>query len=270
MNSRIENGKTAWENREEIENELQHIYNTTDEIDYIVLKENQIEYTVNDDIHSNKVLVFDDTPEAFFERVVFDEKVRDYLNPDKVADFIYNCIDINAVSCVKAIAFIYNEPVYDDKGEIEGYKVTNARKELMTLLDTEDEYAYEVGIDGEPLLGICWVERSAVIINVDAIVKAAKEDYYDYGEDFFESFENALLLTICHEFRHAVYEFNEFTALGTKEYPRDGGIERNVEDYGNAEAMRILHNTDAFPYVDAIYSDNLKTMEKQSESIEII
>lgn len=266
MNSRIENGTTAWKSRKDVEDELQHIYNTTDEIDYIKLGSDRIEYCLNDGLHSNKIIVFDDSSEKLSKRMVYDEKVCDYLEPDKVADFIYNCIDINAVSSVKSVALLWNEPVYDSDGEIESYTASDARKQLMDLLDTYDEYAYEVGIgiDGEPLLGICWVEHSTVIINVDAIVKAAEEEAEIYGEDFLENFENALVSTICHEFRHAAYDFSEFTELGTKEYPKDGGIERNVEDYGNREAMKLLHNKDAFPYIDAMYSKNLE-IERNEE-----
>lgn len=65
-------------------------------------------------------------------------------------------------------------------------------------------------------------------------------------------------LRICHEFRHAVYEFNEVTPKNgvDERYPANGGLEENVEDYGNREAEKLMFNKEANKYISAMFQIN--------------
>lgn len=197
-----------------------------------------------------------DTLEAFRERFITDDKVKEHLNPDAVAEFIYNCIDMNALCCVQHIALLYDEPVLDEDGEVEEWKETKGRRELMDKAsDGCDEYAFEVGLE---TLGINWVERSAVIINVSELLKSseeiAKDIYGENWESFADSiFREGLVQTICHEFRHAFYELNEMIPYDAERYPKDGGLEADVEQYGNREAERLMMNKDAMKYISAMF-----------------
>ena len=44
-----------------------------------------------------------------YQGMTFYDKVKEYLDIDAVADFIYNCIDVNAVSSVQCVALLYDD-----------------------------------------------------------------------------------------------------------------------------------------------------------------
>ena len=190
--------------------------------------------------------------------MIIDEKVKQYVNPDKVAEFIFHCIDVNALAVLNTIVLLYDEPVLDEYGEIEDWKETGARKKMCEW--TYDEYAFEIGRER---LGTTWVERSTVIINISELVKTSEEiakdiestAYYstDWEREFTPVFWNGLVSTICHEFRHLFYECNEFTPLGTDEYPIEDGLETNVEDYGNEQMELLMHDKKAKSFIAAMF-----------------
>lgn len=227
-------------------------------------KDQYISYWVEDDWsgYERKIYFPDkDDVSRIKNALIIDDKVKEYLDPDAVADFIYNCIDVNALGSVQHIALLYDEPILNEDGCIEDWKETKGRQELMDRAsDGCDEYALEVGLEN---LGINWVERSAVIINVGNIVDAAKEaaemfaeDYYgdknEWRKEFQKEFEIALVSTICHEFRHSVYEMNEFTPKDGSDpnYPALGGEEDAVEEYGNREMERLRSDPKARLFIE--------------------
>lgn len=275
MNSRIEGGSPTFDNKQAIINEVwawvhsedvemddnskAYFFNGVDEIkpegseEYISYWDTEAEY-------ERKIFFPEaDTLENFKKRMIFDDKVKEVLDPDAVTEFIYNCIDVNALSSVQHIAFLYDEPILDEDGEIEDWKETVGRQELMDKAsDGCDEYAFEVGLEQ---LGINWVERSAVIINVSEHLKTAEQLSNDiYGNEYYadDIFREGLVQTICHEFRHAVYELNEVTPKNgvDERYPANGGLEENVEDYGNREAEKLMFNKEANKYISAMFQIN--------------
>lgn len=261
MNSRIENGQMTLNSKEKIiaevnqwlaEEEIEEIYEETDKY---------ISYPTDDGmIIAERTIWFPETDslQRIKDIMLCDEKAKELISPDKVAEFIYNCIDVNALAVVNHIAF-----VYDDE---DGLLSDSCRHELEER--TGDEYAREICDD---TLGITWVERSAVIINVGRLVETSEEIAEDnaifYGtsvqSEFGETFKEGLVQTICHEFRHLFYECNEYTPLGSPEYPHEGGTECFVEDYGNNEAINLNHNPIASKLIDAMIANN---QEKQKET----
>lgn len=284
MNSRIENGSftfedkaevinnvSSWVKEEEVEtddNSKAYFFDGIEEAkpeggdEYISFWGN------NGLIEYERKIYFPeaDTLENFKKRLIFDEKVKEHLDVDAVAEFIYNCIDVNALGVVQHIAFLYDEPILDENGEVEEWEETAGRQELMDRAsDGYDEYAFEVGLE---TLGINWVERSAVIINVSELLKSAEniaqniygEAWESYVDDIFRE---GLVQTICHEFRHAFYELNEFTPYDEANYPPDGGLEENVEAYGNREAEKLMLNKEANKYISAMFQINGTEQEKE-------
>lgn len=262
MNSRLENGQAAWESREALVKEIEGYLEEGDIEDIYAITEDYIAYESYDGMMASERRLYfleNETPASVFGRMCFDEKVLEHISPEGVADFIFNCIDVNAVAAVRAVALVYNEAIVDEYGDIEEYEPSAARSVLNDMVaDGCDEYAYEVGIqDGEPTLGITWVERSAVIINVDAVVASAKEIAADLDREweFDGIFREAFVQTLCHEFRHAVYDLNEFIEVGNNPaYPADGGLEDAVEAYGNAEAERLMCDGAAMGYVAGMFN----------------
>jgi len=257
MNSRIENGEMSLRSKEEV---LNQVYTWLDEDESIeeILEETDayVSYFV-DDFERSIYFPEKDSVDRIKKAMCYDEKVKAFVDPDKVADFIYNCIDVNALACVEHIALLWDKPAFDKDGNIEGWEETEGRKQLMENVG-DDEYALCVGVEA---LGMNWVERSVVIINISELVKSSEEiaeiyasDYYTNMESEFPMvFEEALVQTICHEFRHSIYDMNEFTPLGSEEYPYDGGLEENVEDYGNDEAYALMRNEKATPYIESMF-----------------
>ena len=50
-----------------------------------------------------------DTIETIRNMILCDEKVKEYLDIDKTAEFLYNCIDLHSLACVQHIALVWNE-----------------------------------------------------------------------------------------------------------------------------------------------------------------
>ena len=260
MNSRIENGQTTLKSKEEIvaevnqwlaDGEIEEIYEVTDKYigyesyDGMIVAERNIYFPETDSLQRIKDIL------------LCDEKAKKLIDPDKVAEFIYNCIDVNALAVVNHIAFVYDD---------EELSPNSCRHELSER--TGDEYALEIGDDE---LGVTWVERSAVIINIGKLVETSEEiandnaDFYQTSPEaeFANTFKEGLVQTITHEFRHLFYECNEFTPLGSPDYPHDGGLENSVEDYGNNEAINLMHNPTASKLISAMVATN---QEKQKET----
>ena len=197
----------------------------------------------------------DETAPIIKKRVVADPEVTNYLNLDKVAEFIYQYIDANALMVMDRIAFLWD--TYDEFDCLQDN--SEARGELASLYN--DEYAYEIG---EGNLGITWVEHGAVIVNVANILKSAKEIAAEPDEWHSEEtlFREALIQTICHECRHLLYECNEIIEIGEgTSYPEDGGMEYAVEEYGNDEADRLLHDKSARRLINAMFRESEKALE---------
>ena len=190
--------------------------------------------------------------------MIYDDEVKDYLNIDAVAEFIYKYIDVNALCCIKGIALFYDK---DDCKDNE----SKGRYDLMSLTDG-DEYAVEICLDA---LGINWVDQSIVVLNISNLLKSTEEICKDvYGEDweyyFDTEFQRGIVQTICHEFRHTIYDINEITEKDGSDprYPANGGLEDNVEDYGNEEAERLLADRGARQLINKMFIPENKTIKK--------
>lgn len=262
MNSRIENGQMTLNSKEDIvaevsqwlaDGEIEEIYEITDKYisyetyDGMIAAERSIHFPETDSLQRIKDIL------------LCDEKAKELIDSDKVAEFIYNCIDVNALAVVSHIAFVYD----NEEDELSS---DSCRYELEER--TGDEYAREIGDDQ---LGVTWVERSAVIINIGMLVETSAEiandnaDFYGTSPEaeFESTFKEGLVQTITHEFRHLFYECNEYTPLGSPEYPHEGGAECEVEDYGNNEAINLKHNPVASKLIDAMV---VVGQEKQKET----
>lgn len=275
MNSRIENGTLEMNSREtiirnvmewcvaedvELDDDSKAFFFDGEEAAKPEGADDYISYWADDGLIEYERKIYfpeNDTLDKFKQRLIYDEKVREHVDPDAVMEFIYNCVDLNALSSVQHIALLYDEPIRDENGEIEDWKETAGRQELMDRAsDGCDEYAMEVGLEQ---LGINWVERSAVIINIEQLVKTSEElaeDIYgDKNVGYDDFFREGLVSTICHEFRHAVYDINEtvYKDGSDHRYPRDGGLEENVEAYGNREMEMLMINKQARGYIDKMF-----------------
>lgn len=246
MNSRIENGTMVFSSKEEVmkwlaDEKMKEIYESDG---------NHIAY-FNGETERKIFYPETDSTKRIRESICFDEKVTDYLDIDKTAEFISNCIDVNAIAATDTVALLWDEPIYDENGDIEDYREdTKGRTELMDRTDATDEYVLEVARD---LLGCNWTEKSAIVVNVGELVSVAKEIAEECDRDFDEVFKEAVVQTICHEFRHAVYEMTDFLPE-TENYPADGREEYEVEQYGNLEADFLMHNANAIPYIEKMFS----------------
>lgn len=265
MNSRVENGSCIWNTKEEI---LRDIAGDTELDAEITAQESEdyVEYCT-DSVHRISVPERDSI-DRIKNILIADEKVRDYINMDKLAEFVWNCIDVNALAVVRNITLLWNEPAkyrffigLTDEDFIE-WGCSPARAAMIQELDCEDdEYGYEIGLDGDnELLGITWTEQSSVIINVSALVNTCHELVSRYGGDFWDEFKRSLISTLLHEFRHLVYEVNDFldkSAIPSMypKYPEFGRTEFGVEEYGNKECEKLLWNPKARPYIDGLTTD---------------
>ena len=162
-------------------------------------------------------------------RVLMDSKVQQIIDKNMLTSFLNQHIDENSLMVLNYIAFIYETE--EEESEI--------RENLENIY--YDEYAREVGSD---TLGMTWVERQVVIINVSNILETSidiSEDTDEY-HSAEEIFIQGLCSTIFHECRHLLYECNELIDIGDNtEYPANGGLEDEVEEYGNEKMEQYIN-----------------------------
>lgn len=153
------------------------------------------------------------------EKILFmDNKVKEYIDAERLRDFLINEMDKNALAVCRKIALIWENE--------------NHKSDILQQL-------YDLYYDGyelcraEDICGITWVEEQIIVINIFEIKQVSDE----FQDEFSDSdFCLGVLSTLFHEFRHLVYECNEILEIGNAEYPLDGGIEIRVEDFGNIHA----------------------------------
>lgn len=189
--------------------------------------------------------------------IIADSHVKEHINLNALSTFLYQHIDYNSLMCLDTIALVWDK--YDKEGDLIPQE---ARKALYNKYN--DEYALECGDD---FLGLCWEERSTVILNVSEMMKMADELwehprrtelYAPVGLDNWHNrddvFKDVFLTTVCHECRHLLYEANEFVQImpndDDAEYPVIGAEEYMVEEYGNQEAYHLYHNDSARTLID--------------------
>lgn len=187
-------------------------------------------------------------------RIRADEEVSKIVSVQLLSDFLYENADVNALMVLDNLVLVFDDPE----------KESHLRKELYD--ETGDEFFMEAG---EGCLGYTWVERGTIIIDVYGILQAIKEDFEENGSfpqdhDLMEEFQLAFLSTLCHEMRHLVYECNEFpecVQLGTDQYPMEGGLEEEVEEWGNRQAENFLSDPTVTKRInDIFHNDALKAL----------
>lgn len=236
MNSRKE-GKLNFEKRQDV---LEILRKDDFVVSYYPEKETSVYYEVEitpskgrcSDFYS-RTLYFQkkETVNSLRERILMDEPVKKILDEEKLSVFLYENVDVNSLMALERMAFTWDDPMEEDSA---------SRTQLWD--EFSDEYAMECGLGN---LGITWVERQVVFINVRDLYLSSKEihENIDPLRSIQDIFEEGLLQTIFHECRHLLYECNEFVKIGRgSPYPANGGLECHVEEYGNEEAERILRD----------------------------
>lgn len=271
MNSRIENGSMTLNSKKKIDETVGKWFQDGEISDVYEVTEHYIAYESEDEITRECRIYYPeaDSAKRIRSEMVFDKKVLDFINPDALAEFMFKCIDVNALAVLQGTALLYDE--YDEDG---CRKLTEGRSQLMyTTGGGGDEYAME--ICSEHQLGIMWHEYSKLIINIRALeetsIDIAKEDaaLYTGSENnwpqyFAENFQRGFLQTILHEMRHLFYASNEFTPVGNESYPEDGELEQHVEAYGNLETELLETNRKALPLIHAVFADRFLSIHAKA------
>ena len=199
------------------------------------------------------------------EAIIADDTVTRYIDLNAFSELLFQHIDLNSLMPLENIVLLWDK--HNDEGELIPQRARNALYDMYG-----DEYAFEIG---ESNLGTVWVERSSVIINVSEIMQAAKEMWNE--KDLYEPvgmsewnnkddvFKDIFISTLCHEFRHLLYECNECVQIGEgTPYAETGHTEEEVEKYGNSEAFRLFHDTHAQTLID----NAVKPSKGKSQSYE--
>lgn len=189
-----------------------------------------------------------DKAENILSRIIADDKAKELINLNALAEFLYNHIDVNSLMVLDNLVLVCDENPDE---------ISKARKELESI--TGDEYAFEICSDE---LGITWVERQSVVINISNLIESSEEISKELENDLSSDaiFREGFVQTLCHECRHLFYECNEIIQIGEgTPYPALGGVENAVEEYGNSEAERLFHDKEARKLIDQMYlPENVK------------
>ena len=199
------------------------------------IKDDNIVGYFDEDNGYSRIYHYDETAETLEKRILLDEQVSKFIDKGALASFMLEYIDPNALMCMEYIAFIY--------------ETEDIHSTVRDILEEEygDEYAQYIAED-EGQIGCTWVERQIPVINVSNLIQSSTKiathpDEYLSDSDIFKE---GLLQTIFHECRHLFYECNEIVEIGEgTPYPQDGGLEDEVEDYGNMMAYKHIADFEA-------------------------
>lgn len=211
--------------------------------------ENFLAYWVEDESEPyERHFYFDDTRQSLEKRILLDSEVESFLPKEALAGFLLSHLDTNAIMVMEKIVLIWE----DEDG----------RSKARDALENEygDEYAQYVA---EDMLGQTWVDRQILVVNVSKVYESC-QNIYDKELDhqtFEEFFAESVLQTMFHESRHLFYECNEIVPIGKgTPYPQNGGLEDEVEEYGNREAERSLED-----FLPILKSDCLMKLLEEKE-----
>ena len=190
----------------------------------LIVNEDYLEYTGNDGFgfYSRRYYYPEKINRNHIKNhLLMDLKVKNLINEEVLLDFLSEEIDKNALAVCEYIALIYD----DDE-------VSLSRKKL------HDEYGDEYALYAcEDLLGLTWIERQVIFINIGVMEQVNDEIPYNDETDFLIG----ILSTIFHEFRHMIYECHELLPFNSDSFPATGGLEEEVEEYGNIHAEATYH-----------------------------
>ena len=192
--------------------ELIRVFVDSEEIKIVEESVDHVEYFDNENEYS-RIYYYPEsiTMKHIRNILLVDSKVKNHINIDRLTEFILNEIDINGLIVCRNIV------------------LAESLQRLNSIFS--DEYALDIA-DG--VCGRLWTDRQIIVINVCMIKQVCDELLLDDAD-----FLIGLLSTLFHESRHLIYECNELLSIGSEEYPWDGGIEDNVEEYGNAHAEQV-------------------------------
>lgn len=170
---------------------------------------------------------YNDTPESIAGRILTDPEIDAFLPKDGLAGFIIENAGHDTLMTMEKLVIIKD----DEEGR------SPSRDKLEE--EYHDEYAQFIA-DG--FLGQTWTDRQISVVNVSAILESCHEIHEPSMDPPFDMFFlEAVLQTVFHELRHLFYECNEIVAIGEgTPYPQDGGLEDNVEEYGDKMASVLL------------------------------
>lgn len=199
-----------------------HTFQSENEVNILAEMDNYCEYY---DEKSDYFRIFyypEKINKNHIQKILFmDNKVKEYINSERLSDFLLNEIDKNALASCRNIALVWEDE--------------NHKSDILQQL-------YDLYYDGyelcyiEDICGITWVKEQIIVINISEIKQVSDE----FQDEFSDSdFCLGVLSTLFHEFRHLVYECNEILEIGNAEYPIDGGLETKVEDFGNIHAEKV-------------------------------
>ena len=199
-----------------------------------------------------------ETKDSLMERIHVDDKTKEFIDVKGLSKFLYENGNADALMVLEGIVLFWEQEE----------TISSIREKLWDSYG--DEYFMEA-CDGD-CVGYTWVERGIVFVNVGKILDLMAEDYelngsFPLGNDFTQEFKVNFLGTLCHELRHLVYECNEFGDLFEKDrefYPNDGGLEENVEEWGNDEAESFLSDPNVKDSIDGIFQEeNLRKLGEE-------
>lgn len=153
------------------------------------------------------------------EIILVDEEVKQYVDVELFAEYVYKYADRNALSICENICLVWDGITEDEQEE----HISAVRKQLAD--DYGDDYAYEVGAG---LLGVMWNERNTVLLIVSQMVESL---YSEVCSNIRQGVRECLYITLHHEFRHLVYDCAEVLTGEDTVYDEQGGKEKNVEQY---------------------------------------
>lgn len=186
-----------------------------------------------------------DSTERIREAILAEDGVKNMIDLDALAEFMYKYIDPNALMVMNNLVLFWD----NDRN-------SSVMKELE---ERYGENAYELFVENrDSAWSNVWRLTQTVGIDVKRI-KDTLEKYGNVEKYFVQNFVDAL---IC-ESRSLLYACNEFVPRGTPEYPMHGHVPHMIDAYSEKAEKALFEDKEAMSMISAIFKDNHKVMETE-------
>lgn len=158
------------------------------------------------------------------KRIIYNEKVRKYVNCDKLCELLYRYADENELMVCNDILLGW----FEEAGKRDCKMIAKNIDLFKNIADTVHD-------------------KQVIIINVKRLLNTSVTDMLyklscidsNEKDELKRVFQKMLVEEIFAELRRLLYKCNDLVDFGTGEYPSDGGLDTNVRYHASRKVKSV-------------------------------
>ena len=161
------------------------------------------------------------------KRIIYDEKVRKYVNCDKLCKFLYQYADENELMVCNGILLGW----FEEAGKQDGKIIAENLGIFKNIADT-------------------MYDKQIIVVNVKHLLNAGAVDMLhmpcidecvndDEKNELRQLFQKMFAEEIFAELRRLLYRCNDLVDFGTGKYPAEGGLDASIRYYASNKVRSV-------------------------------